>query len=152
MDQLDCTFVRLEDLEVLISDKMDKLIDSKITEFIQMLDQPAGSKKYQISLQFYEKKPKKSWFTKEDDSWEEWTIHIAVTRAKTEREQIHARNQLKQDLHQLLMKISVEAGSKRNHIPAIINSDPFPFQVFKRLRRLRFQIHQKPHGQPCLPT
>jgi hypothetical protein len=109
--------------------KTDKLVDSKIIEFLQQIDS-SNTKKHQITLQFYEKKPKKSWFTKEDDTcWEEWTIEVLITRAKTEREQIVAKTQLQKDLKQCLIHISTESGNKRDHIPPIINSDPFPYQV-----------------------
>ncbi len=89
-----------------------------------------SSKQYQISISFYEKKPKKSWFTKEDDGcWEEWNITIEITRATSEKEQIIAKTNLSRALFSNLIHITTEAGNKRDHIPPILNSDPFPYTI-----------------------
>ncbi|KAI8900444.1 hypothetical protein BC833DRAFT_581700 [Globomyces pollinis-pini] len=124
----------LDIVSVKLSDPMiDQHIEEKVVEILSQVDLSA-TKQMQVAVHFYEKKHKKSWFStvtsKEDDSrWEEWIITIHLSRATTEKEQIMAKANLIQSLQTLLMTISLESGVKRDHIPPILNSEPFPFDI-----------------------
>ncbi|KAI8930315.1 hypothetical protein BC831DRAFT_395327 [Entophlyctis helioformis] len=85
----------------------------------------------QISVSFYERRPRKSWFTKADEDvcWEEWSLLIALTQATTEQQQLQAQTQLAKDVAETLMAIAREANEKKDHIPPMLSNDPFPFQI-----------------------
>ncbi|KAJ3353447.1 hypothetical protein HDU91_005887 [Kappamyces sp. JEL0680] len=112
-------------------------IDQKVSSFIAQLDQSDAANspspkpiKANLVVSFYEKKVKKHWFGKDDDSpWEEWVVTLDITRARSERDQISAKSQLAKSVEGALAYISIESGRKRDHIPPIVNSEPFPYSI-----------------------
>lgn len=118
MPNLNIYYCKAEEAET------DALVEQKIQELLQNFD----SSVLHLLIKFYSKKEAK-WFNNSDEIWEEWIISINITRAKTEREQIQARSSLETDLHLLMGQISSESGKKRDHIPPILDANPFPFQI-----------------------
>jgi autophagy-related protein 101 len=129
---LDLDFCKVDDLSI------DSNIDTQVNEIIQVVDGVQTGKPPQslihVVVVFYDKRRGNSpgWFPSkliEEGSWEEWVITISITRAATEKEQIQSKLQLQKNLESLLVQISHEAGTKREHIPAIVDADPFPYQI-----------------------
>lgn len=125
IESLDVTYCKMKD-----APSIDDSIDLKLVEIVQIIDSNPNAKQFQLVLCMYEKKAKKSWFSKEDDMcWEEWVLTFTVTRAQSERDQIKSKAKLADSLTKTLIKISSEAGRRRDHIPAIVNSEPFPHSI-----------------------
>jgi hypothetical protein len=52
--------------------EIEHKIESRIAEFLRLAD-ASNQRNMVVSVVFYDKKSKKSWFAKEDDDcWEEW--------------------------------------------------------------------------------
>ncbi|KAJ3272061.1 hypothetical protein HDV01_006013 [Terramyces sp. JEL0728] len=117
IESLDTYYVAHHDLQA------QSMVKEKLDSFALLENQ-----KQVIILQFFEKK-KKNWFQKEEECWEEWNLTFNITRAKTEKEQIEAKTKTIVDLEKSLMYISVECGKHIDHVPPIVNSDPFPFTI-----------------------
>ncbi|KAI9325869.1 hypothetical protein DFJ73DRAFT_867997 [Zopfochytrium polystomum] len=89
-----------------------------------------------ISVLFLERRAKKStyWFSvksEEEVCWEQWTVRVSVTQARTEREQIEARRAVEANLLGCLLRLTQLANEQKDHVPPITNTDtyPFPFQI-----------------------
>lgn len=117
IESLDTYYIAHHELQA------QNVVKDKLDTFVLLENQ-----KQVIILQFFEKK-KKNWFQKEEECWEEWNLTFNITRAKTEKEQIEAKTKTIADLEKSLMYISVECGKNAEHVPPIVNSDPFPFTI-----------------------
>ncbi|KAJ3040671.1 hypothetical protein HDV00_010564 [Rhizophlyctis rosea] len=125
IEQLGVTYVCLEDSEV------ENTIEDKLAALTRLLDAPGSPNKTQLAVMFFERRPKKSWFSKSEEEvcWEQWLITLTTTTSKTEREQIEARKSLRENLVNALTTISQKTNEQKEHIPPITNNDPFPFQI-----------------------
>ncbi|TPX35239.1 hypothetical protein SmJEL517_g02295 [Synchytrium microbalum] len=126
--------VNLEALDIRLDDpEIEGQVDEKISTFARTLDSYTGLVKGQIDVMFFEKRAKKYWFTKAEEEvcWEQWTLAVNVTLARSEREQIESRKALERQLLNCLFKISGKTNEEKDHIPPITNQDtyPFPFQI-----------------------
>ncbi|KAJ3106409.1 hypothetical protein HDU97_006394 [Phlyctochytrium planicorne] len=115
--------------------QVEKTIDDRISNFIKSLDYPTGFGQVQSSLaiMFLERRAKKYWFTKTEEEicWENWTINVTISQARTEKEQIEAKRSVEKSLHECLMTITQKCNENKDHVPPIVNNDtyPFPFQI-----------------------
>ncbi|KAI9094301.1 hypothetical protein DFS34DRAFT_651988 [Phlyctochytrium arcticum] len=125
LDRLDITYAKLSDPEV------ETIVDEKVRQFDRAMEPGAGKNKGQMAVMFFERRPKKSWFTKSEEEvcWEQWVLTITIHTSRTEREQIDARRQIQKDLVTVLQTISQVSNEQKDHIPPIVNNDPFPFQI-----------------------
>lgn len=89
-----------------------------------------------ISVLFSERRRKKNnyWFStvEEDICWERWNIHVTVTHARNEREQIDARRAAVLCLSNSLLEVTKQADESKDNVPPITSMDesyPFPFQI-----------------------
>ncbi|TPX69629.1 hypothetical protein SpCBS45565_g02265 [Spizellomyces sp. 'palustris'] len=125
LDALNVTYARLEDPE------LERAVDEKVRMFDKALEPLSGRNKGQIAVMFFERRAKKSWFTKTEEEvcWEQWVITITIRESRTEREHIDARRALQKDLVTALTSISQMTNEQKDHIPPIVNNDPFPFQI-----------------------
>ncbi|KAJ1332739.1 hypothetical protein BSLG_008368 [Batrachochytrium salamandrivorans] len=132
IDALDTTYTRLDDPEAydLIEDRLNGL-------FVQVDSQvQTSTDKIKVSVFFYERRPKKFWFAKAEEEvcWEEWDVAVTFTQALTEQVQLQVHAQLVKSLNSCLMKISHAANEKKDHIPPMLTSDPFPYQIVLSLQ------------------
>ena len=106
---------------------LDPIIDGHIQSILAKIDHNsnAPSRSFLLTVQFFEKQ--KSWFNKQ--CWEEWRLKLVVTRAKSEKEQILARNELQEQVKQVLQHISLQASADMSKLPKIVDTEPFPFEI-----------------------
>ncbi|KAJ3156378.1 hypothetical protein HDU89_004160 [Geranomyces variabilis] len=125
IDALNVTYARLEDVEV------ERAVDDKVRAFERLVDPMSGRNRGQIAIMFFARRPKKSWFStsEEEVCWEQWALTISIRDALSERSQLGSRRTLQTDLVAALKTISEVTNEQKEHVPPIVNSDPFPFQI-----------------------
>ncbi|KAK4175976.1 hypothetical protein QBC36DRAFT_16107 [Triangularia setosa] len=116
---------------------IETLIDQRATSLARQLDaerSSGGGGRGQITVQFFEKKRRKTgWFGGDDEvCWESWTIKITVAEPKTESDRAKVRKATETTLHSTIMKIITYVNSHRDHIPPITesNANPFPYRIY----------------------
>ncbi|KAI8827290.1 uncharacterized protein EV422DRAFT_563375 [Fimicolochytrium jonesii] len=125
VDSLSVTYARLENAEA------DRAVEEKVRDFERLVEPSTGRNRGQIAMLFFARRPKKSWFTtsEEEVCWEQWVITIIVRDALSERDQLASRRTMQNDLIAALTTISHITNEQKDHIPPIVNNDPFPFQI-----------------------
>ncbi|KAI8909041.1 autophagy-related protein [Gorgonomyces haynaldii] len=113
---LETTYPRIVELE--------SVVEEKISQFANV-----DSRSHLVKISFFDKKPRKSWFGKTEDAWEEWVIQIQLSQAQSQAEQIQAQKKLSKQLQLLLFEIAKRSNDERDYIPALVNNDPFPFEI-----------------------
>ncbi|ETS80574.1 hypothetical protein PFICI_08103 [Pestalotiopsis fici W106-1] len=97
-----------------------------------------GGGRGNISVQFFEKKRRKTWYMRaaygggdEEICWESWTVKVTVAEPKTESERAKVRKAMEQTLLTTVMKIITNVNQHKDHIPPILTSEsnPFPYQI-----------------------
>ncbi|RUS20716.1 DUF1649-domain-containing protein [Endogone sp. FLAS-F59071] len=125
-DVLDTTVSAIDDTEI------DNQVEEKVNNFARSIDW-ANTNKGQIAVMFYEKRPKKGWFGKQEEEvcWEQWAITIIGVQPQNDRERQKLSKSMEKHLNQCLEKILRIVNEKKEHIPPITSNDgnPFPFQV-----------------------
>lgn len=124
-------------------DDIEALIERQTNTFIRQLDSASTqqSPQYQpkagrgqLVVQFLEKKRKKGWFVAKADEeqvWENWSVEVALTTARSEPEAVRNRRQMERQLQSAVFKIIQTVNRERNHIPPITTNEtnPFPYQI-----------------------
>ncbi|KAI1106887.1 DUF1649-domain-containing protein [Jackrogersella minutella] len=90
-----------------------------------------------ISVQFFEKKRRKTWLARaygggdEEICWESWTVKVTVAEPRTDSERAKVRKAMEQTLLTTALKIVTCVNSHKDHIPPITTSEanPFPYQI-----------------------
>ncbi|EAA33483.2 hypothetical protein GE21DRAFT_4147 [Neurospora crassa] len=99
-----------------------------------------GGGRGQITVQFFEKKRRKTWYGmgRGDDEvcWENWTVKVTVAEPRTESERHKVRNAMESTLQSTVFKCITIANTHKDHIPPITTNDSNPFT---------YQIHVNPH-------
>ncbi|KAI0122173.1 DUF1649-domain-containing protein [Daldinia grandis] len=137
---LDITLPYVEDAE------LDTMIEKRAAELARELDaerthshthshRSAGGRG-NISVQFFEKKRRKTWYLPygggdEEVCWESWTVKVTVAEPRTESERAKVRKAMEQTLLTSVMKIVTSVNTHKDHIPPITTSEanPFPYQI-----------------------
>lgn len=116
-----------------------------------------GSGRGQVTVQFFEKRRRKAWYSRGDDEvcWEIWTVKVTVAEPRTESgelfswplflqntvqglklrprcaERAKVRKAAETTLHNTIMKIITLVNAHKDHIPPITTSEhnPFPFHI-----------------------
>ncbi|EAQ91349.1 hypothetical protein CHGG_03284 [Chaetomium globosum CBS 148.51] len=93
-----------------------------------------GGGRGQITIQFLEKRRRKTWYAMRGDDevcWESWTVKVTVADPRTEGERAKVRRASEKTLHNTIMKAVTLANAHKDHIPPITTSDsnPFPYQI-----------------------
>lgn len=132
-DVLDLTLPLVDDVE------LETMIDQRVATLARQLDkQPHGgggsSGRGQISVQFFEKKRRKTWLAmrgEEEVCWECWTVKVTVAEPRTESDRAKVRKATEATLLTSTMKIITFVNSHKDHIPPITttNANPFPYQI-----------------------
>lgn len=116
-----------------------------------------GGGRGNISVQFFEKKRRKTWYMRaaygggdEEICWESWTVKVTVAEPKTESgklpglahsQEVHSvfitnrlgserakvRKAMEQTLLTTVMKIITNVNQHKDHIPPILTSESNPF-------------------------
>ncbi|KAL2019514.1 hypothetical protein VTK56DRAFT_9548 [Thermocarpiscus australiensis] len=94
----------------------------------------AGSGRGQITVQFLEKRRRKTWYNIRGDDevcWESWTVKVTVAEPRTEGERAKVRKASETTLHNTIMKVVTLANAHKDHIPIITTTEtnPFPYQI-----------------------
>ncbi|KAG1057037.1 hypothetical protein G6F43_001109 [Rhizopus delemar] len=117
------------------SQEVEKLIEEKITEFLQNTIS-SHIKQGKLAVLFYEKRLKKNWlsFSKGEElvCWEQWNITLHLTSSPgSEHERFRATRQMESQLSQCLLTILKIVNEQKEHIPSIttIDANPFPYQI-----------------------
>ncbi|KAJ1561842.1 hypothetical protein HK405_002556 [Cladochytrium tenue] len=83
------------------------------------------------SVRFMERRARRNnyWFAVRAE--EQWTVRVTVTRARSEKEQIHAQRAAEAGLSAALSKVARASNENKDHIPPVTTVDgyPFPFQI-----------------------
>ncbi|KAL2270379.1 hypothetical protein VTJ83DRAFT_2563 [Remersonia thermophila] len=93
-----------------------------------------GGGRGQITVQFLEKRRRKTWYALRGDDevpWESWTVKVTVADPRTEGERAKLRRASETTLHNTIMKAVTLANAHKDHIPPITTteSNPFPYQI-----------------------
>ncbi|KAK4123189.1 DUF1649-domain-containing protein [Parathielavia appendiculata] len=99
-----------------------------------------GGGRGQITVQFLEKRRRKTWYAMRGDDevcWESWTVKVTVADPRTEgvsfrkAERAKLRRASETTLHNTIMKAITLANAHKDHIPPITTteSNPFPYQI-----------------------
>ncbi|KAI1878054.1 uncharacterized protein JN550_000236 [Neoarthrinium moseri] len=97
-----------------------------------------GGGRGNISVQFFEKKRRKTWYMRaaygggdEEICWESWTVKVTVAEPRTESERAKVRKAMEQTLLTTVMKIITCVNQNKDHILPITTSEtnPFPYQI-----------------------
>ncbi|RPB16004.1 DUF1649-domain-containing protein [Morchella conica CCBAS932] len=130
-DLLDLTLPAVDDPE------LEELIDERTNVLIKAIEASTstGSKPHrgQIAVEFYERRPKKAWFSKAEEKvcWEQWVLNVTLVTIKTDSDRARARASLEHQLQKAVLEIITTASLRKDHIPPITTNDlnPFPYQI-----------------------
>ncbi|KAK4190411.1 hypothetical protein QBC35DRAFT_377943 [Podospora australis] len=133
------------ELAYLPEPEIETLIDQRATALARQLDSErhqahhtyppsAGSGRGQITVQFFEKRRKKTWYAISGDDevcWESWTIRVTVAEPRTESDRAKVRKAAETTLQNSVMKAVTLANQHKEHIPPITKTEanPFPYQI-----------------------
>ncbi|KAK0673894.1 hypothetical protein QBC41DRAFT_214368 [Cercophora samala] len=125
------------DLVYMSDSAIETLIDQRATSLARQLDaeRPSGGGgRGQITVQFFEKKRRKTgWFGGDDEvCWERWTIRVTVAEPKTETDRAKVRRATETTLRSTIMKITTYVNAQNDHIPPITeaNANTFPYRIY----------------------
>ncbi|RPA86153.1 DUF1649-domain-containing protein [Ascobolus immersus RN42] len=127
-DVLDLTFPSIDD------PKLDAQIDAQVSSLLEGFNNGTSKSSGRISVQFYEKRRKKSgWFLRADEQvcWEEWVLNVKLVSARTDSERRNLRTKMENQLSNAILQIITAVSHHKDHIPPIteMTSNPFPFQI-----------------------
>ncbi|KAK3302474.1 uncharacterized protein B0T15DRAFT_514508 [Chaetomium strumarium] len=93
-----------------------------------------GGGRGQITVQFLEKRRRKTWYAIRGDDevcWESWTVKVTVADPRTESERAKVRRASETTLRNTILNAVTLANAHKDHIPPIMNSEsnPFPYQI-----------------------
>lgn len=125
--------------------ELETLIDQKANSLLRQLDTDdsgrggmgmrnnGGGARGQVVVQFFEKRRRKAWFTKGEDTacWEQWTLDVTLANPRSDAERAKARRAMEKTLLKTAMKIVTIVNREKDHIPPITVSEtnPFPYTI-----------------------
>ncbi|KAL0637193.1 hypothetical protein Q9L58_003843 [Maublancomyces gigas] len=116
--------------------ELEELIDQRTNLLIKSIEASvgAGSKSLrgQIAVEFYERRPKKAWFSKAEEKvcWEQWLLSVTLVNPRNDSERVRARASIEHQLQKAVLEIITTASIRKDHIPPITNdTNPFPYQI-----------------------
>lgn len=128
-------------------ESLETLIEQRATALVRQMDstgqQPqygstagnGGNSRGQLSLQFFEKRRKKTYFAfgkaDEEVCWEQWNLEVTLAKPKTDTDAAKVLEAMETSLQKAALKVVSVASEERDHIPPITTSEsnPFPFQI-----------------------
>ncbi|EJT74395.1 hypothetical protein GGTG_08236 [Gaeumannomyces tritici R3-111a-1] len=143
---LDLTLPLVDDVE------LETMIDQRAAALARQLDaaqshqhHPSGGGRGQISVQFFEKKRRKTWLAMRGDEevcWEWWTVKVTVAEPRTESDRAKVRKATEATLLTTTTKIITFVNTHKDHIPPITTteSNPFPYQITVNQKETGFRM------------
>lgn len=133
-DLLDLTLPAVDDPE------LDELINQRTNILIGSIEASAGvgtkpqrGEVVVYTVEFYERRPKKNWFSKAEEKvcWEQWVLSVTVVSPRTDAERIKLRMSMEAQLQAAVLNIITIASMKKDHIPPITTNEanPFPYSI-----------------------
>ncbi|QDZ22741.1 DUF1649 domain-containing protein [Chloropicon primus] len=131
---------------------LERTIDEKVNVVLNWMERHPG-KPAQVSLRFFEKRYKQTWFSKQEERlyWEQWNINVGCSaqvgagaqvgmrqRSKTTSIDTHDLQEhhekqvrLQSLLRAVLTQILTHVNNKKEHIPPVVSSDAvtFPYEI-----------------------
>ncbi|CUS11476.1 unnamed protein product [Tuber aestivum] len=98
------------------------------------LRSPSDVNRFRVyTVEFYERRPKKNWFSKAEENvcWEQWMLTVTVVSARTDADRAKLRTSMEAQLQAAVLNIITTASMKKDHIPPITTNEanPFPYQI-----------------------
>lgn len=134
--------------------ELEEQIDQRTNLLIKTIETSIGGAKPhrgQIAVEFYERRPKKAWFSKAEEKvcWEQWVLSVTLVNPRTDSgtssyvctyptgfadnltERARTRASIEHQLQKAVLEIITTAGLRKDHIPPITTneSNPFPYQI-----------------------
>ncbi|KAI9799692.1 MAG: hypothetical protein M1825_004427 [Sarcosagium campestre] len=126
-------------LPVVDNAELETLIEQRTNALIRQIDDThadgyrSSSTRGHIAVQFFEKRRRKAWFSKQDEEicWEQWTLDVTLATPRTESERVKVRRAMEMMLQKTAIKIITTVNREVDHIPPITTSEsnPFPYQI-----------------------
>ncbi|OLL23988.1 Autophagy-related protein 101, partial [Neolecta irregularis DAH-3] len=113
--------------QVCIDDaEIESLIGEKTSNFLRHFASQGW-----IEVKFMEKRTRKAWFSKSEEEvcWETWILVLNIVETRSDSERTMLMRDMKKGLRDALQRILNIVNEQKSHIPAIIGTDPFPYQV-----------------------
>ncbi|KAK3401150.1 hypothetical protein B0T20DRAFT_347873 [Sordaria brevicollis] len=154
--------------------EIETLIDQRVTTLVRQLEMDrsasqqqhygggpgysggggggGGGGRGQITVQFFEKKRRKTWYGmgRGDDEvcWENWTVKVTVAEPRTES----VRRAMEHTLQSTVFKCITIANTHKDHIPPITTNDsnPFTYQIHVNPQQ-HGGLHSTSHQQQSFP-
>ncbi|KAL7272977.1 hypothetical protein RUND412_004196 [Rhizina undulata] len=129
-DVLDLTLPAVDDVE------LDELIDQRVAQLVKSIEATstgtAKSHRGQIAVQFFERRTRKAWFSKEEKiCWEQWILSVTLVTSRNDAERSKTRKLTETQLQAAVLEIITIASTRKDHIPPITSNDdnPFPYSI-----------------------
>lgn len=130
IESIDLSYIRCDDLEI------NKLINSKIDDFLTYLPTKKDPSRGDVLLSFFEKKKKRGggWFTGGAEThicWEQWSFTLCLIgdgAAIASKEHSEA---LSSSLRERILYIIEQVDRYKDHVPPVTTKEltPFPYEI-----------------------
>jgi len=119
---------------------VSRRVEEKIGQFLQWAERHPG-KVAQVSLAFFEKRYKQSWFSKQEERlfWERWNVNVRLAGAPAPGGGAGgggeggggAPPEARRSLGGVLDRVAQVVNDRKDHIPPVMNSDvvTFPYDI-----------------------
>ena len=113
---------------------VSRRVEEKIGQFLQWAERHPG-KVAQVSLAFFEKRYKQSWFSKQEERlfWERWNVNVRLAGAPAPAGGTAGGTPLeaRRSLGGVLDRVAQVVNDRKDHIPPVMNSDvvTFPYDI-----------------------
>lgn len=121
---VDCDFIDLTYV-CCTSNHLGRTIKKEISDFSKMLRSNEGTGMGQISLEFFQKKPR-TWFPPECIPWEVWTIRLELITLNNEDERQNYKEKVGEILTDKILYIT-EVMNKHDYLPKMPNQSELDY-------------------------
>lgn len=140
-DFIDLTYVRCS------SSPLDYTIKKEISGFSEMLRSNEGTGMGQISLEFFQKKPR-TWFQPECIPWEVWTVRLELITLNNEDERQVYREKVGELLTEKVLYIT-EVMNRHEYLPKMPNQSELDYifdSSYEDIQPYLFKLHYSVSG------
>lgn len=143
---VDCDFIDLTYV-CCTSTNLDRTIKREISEFSEMLRSNEGTGMGQISLEFFQKKPR-MFFPTECIPWEVWTIRLELITLNNELERRNYKETVGEILTDKILYIT-EVMNKHDYLPKMPNQSELDYifdSSYEDIQPYLFKLHYSVSG------
>lgn len=143
---VDCDFIDLTYV-CCTSNNLDRTIKKEISGFSEMLRSNEGTGMGQISLEFFQKKPR-LFFPTECIPWEVWTIRLELITLNNEDERRNYKEQVGEILTDKILYIT-EVMNKHDYLPKMPNQSELDYifdSSYEDIQPYLFKLHYSVSG------